>query len=168
MDNRPVVILGSARRDGDSNELLEVLFPGSAVKIISLLDYQVNQYSYSGSYPPDEQFLQLVNGILPHQKLIFATLVYWYAMSGGLKIFFDRLTDLMTIRKDLGRQMAGKENFLVAVGAEEELPPGFEVPFQLTSSYFGMMYKACYYCSTKALHISTESRIKFVGAVNLT
>lgn len=166
MDNKPIVILGSARTNSDTSKLLEIMFPEGAVKILNLLDYQLNPYNYAGLYPPDDQFLHLIESLLMHQKIIFATPVYWYAMSGLLKTFFDRLTDLMTIRKDLGRLMAGKETFLVAVGAEEELPAGFEVPFALTSNYFKMQYKACYYCSTKTIPTSSESHIKFVEATN--
>ena len=35
--------------------------------------------------------------------IIFVTPVYWYAMSGRMKVFFDRWTDLLKIDKDTGR-----------------------------------------------------------------
>lgn len=73
-------------------------------------------------------------------------------MSGIMKTFFDRLTDIVNINKQHGRQMKGKETYLLAVGAEEVLPSGFEEPFALTSAYFNMQYKGCYYCSTKNLY----------------
>lgn len=167
MHNKPLVITGSARRDSDTKKLLELLFPEGTVKVLDLLDYKLSAYSYSGEYPADDQFLQLIEELLPHKQVIFATPVYWYAMSGLLKAFFDRLTDLITFQKQLGRKLAGKETFSVAVGAEEELPLGFAKPFELTSAYFNMTYKAGYYCQTKAIQIPSEERALFLTLVNV-
>ncbi len=44
-----------------------------------------------------------------YDVLIFATPVYWYSMSGIMKVFFDRITDLLTIKKDIGRKLKGKK-----------------------------------------------------------
>lgn len=165
MDNKPIVILGSARPDSNTKKLLAHLFPADSVKVLDLLDFKVYPDCYSGQYPADDQFLQLIAAMLQHTRLIFATPVYWYAMSGILKTFFDRLTDPVTVQKKTGRQMAGKEIFLIAVGSEEELPPGFETPFQSTSAYFGMKYSACYYCPNNAIHVHTDKRITFLNAV---
>lgn len=82
--------------------------------------------------------------------IVFATPVYWYAMSGSLKIFFDRLTDLVTTSKELGRALAGKKVYLFATGTDEELPFGFDTPFIKTSEYFSMSFKqSIYFCVTK-------------------
>lgn len=64
--------------------------------------------------------------------------------------FCDRFTDLVTTRKELGRQFDEKSAFLPAVGADNELPRGFQVPFQLTSKAFNMTYHTCLYYATKA------------------
>lgn len=67
--------------------------------------------------------------MLHDDKIIFATPVYWYSMSGLMKTFFDRLTDLVTIQKSVGRKLKGKETFLFAVGTDDLLPAGFTIPF---------------------------------------
>ena len=41
---------------------------------------------------------------------IFVTPVYWYSMSGQMKIFLDRITDLLKWHKDEGRKIRGKVN----------------------------------------------------------
>ncbi|RDV16341.1 NADPH-dependent oxidoreductase [Pontibacter diazotrophicus] len=166
MENKPIAILGSARRESDTKKLVEVLFPENTVKVLDLLDYHVCPYSYSGQYPAADQFLQVMEEILLHKQVIFATPVYWYAMSGLMKTFFDRLTDIITVQKSLGRRLAGKETLLLAIGSDEELPPGFEKPFERTSDYFGMTYKACYYCPTHAIHVQSVSREGFLKALN--
>jgi len=151
MHNSPLVILSSARKNGDTHQLVSNLFLGKDVALLDLLDYHVTPYSYKGEYPSHDQFLTILMDILKHDSIVFATPVYWYAMSGSLKNFFDRLTDLVTINKTIGRQMKGKTIYLLAVGAENVLPSGFEVPFAQTSTYFDMEYKGCYYCRTDEL-----------------
>lgn len=151
MESKPLLLLGSARKNGDTYKLVTSLFAKESANLLDLLDFKIYPYSYSGNYPADDQFLEVLQQLLQHTTLIFATPVYWYAMSGGMKIFFDRLTDGVTINKAMGRNMKGKATFLLAVGSEEMLPVGFEAPFSLTSDYFDMHYKGCYYCSTKNL-----------------
>jgi multimeric flavodoxin WrbA len=74
------------------------------------------------------------------ETIIFATPVYWYAMSGLMKVFFDRFTELLSTHKPLGKALKGKKIYLISTGSESELPPGFETPFKLTSEYFEMNY----------------------------
>lgn len=148
---KPLVILASARKDSDTRKLVAHLFASTTVETLDLLDYKVYHYDYSGQYPADDAFPALVKALIAHPVIVFATPVYWYSMSAHLKVFFDRLTDLVTIQKRLGRQLQGKKLYLLAVGSEEQLPEGFEVPFRLTAQYFDMQFVASYYCATKKL-----------------
>lgn len=141
--------MGSARKDSDTRKVVEQLFAPSEIRLLDLLDIKVCPYNYAGTYPPDDAFPTLTEALLQHDHLVFATPVYWYAMSGLLKVFFDRLTDIVTIHKKTGRRLLGKKTFLVAVGAEETLPEGFEAPFQLTSGYLGMAFTGTYYHHTR-------------------
>ena len=134
--------------------------------MVDLLDYTIAQYRYDGLYPPEDDFLHLVELLQQHQQLVFATPVYWYAMSGLMKVFFDRLTDIVTIQKRVGRKMKGKQTFLLAVGAEETLPLGFEEPFRLTSAYFDMEFKASLYCKTSEIYVKGTTTEAFLR--NLT
>ncbi len=143
-----------------------MLFPKTTIKVLDLLDYHICLYRYSGHYPAADQFLEVMEKILLHKQVVFATPVYWYAMSGLMKIFFDRLTDIVTVQISLGSQLAGKKTFLLAVGSDEELSPGFEKPFELTSDYFGMTYTASYYCPSNAIHVQSGSREDFLKAFN--
>ena len=148
MKECPLIVLGSARKESDTLRLVKKLFSGHAIEVADLLDYSLAPYSYSAEYPAGDQFTELVERMLYHRQIIFATPVYWYAMSAGMKILFDRLTDLVTINKPAGRRIKGKQVFLVATGSDSALPEGFEVPFQLTSSYFEMEWVAQYYEQT--------------------
>jgi len=66
-------------------------------------------------------------------------------MSGVLKRFFDRLTDLVTVHKPLGRKLAGRFVWVAACGSDPTLPEGFEVPFRATAVYFGMSFGGVLY-----------------------
>lgn len=146
---KPVVILGSARSDGDTRRLLDSMLKANPHTFIELLDFSIAPYSYAQNYPSADAFPYLADLLLQHPVVVFATPVYWYSMSGVMKNLFDRLIDLTTTHKTLGRQLAGKRVFLVAIGSDSELPVGFEVPFKLISEYFNMLFEGTFYHSTK-------------------
>ena len=80
--------------------------------------------------------------------IIFASPVYWYAMSGHMKVFFDRFTDLLGTFKVKGKALEGKTTELFSTGSSPSLPEGFEIPFKLTSEYFNMSFRGSNYIST--------------------
>ena len=149
MKQRPLVILSSARKESDTKSFVDMVFRELPVDIIDLLDYSISPFNYENTYATNDEFQSVVENILQHQVIVFATPVYWYAMSGQLKVLFDRFTDLVTVKKQTGRQLKGKSTFLIAVGADKELPHGFEVPFLLTSNYLNLSYEGCIFRSTK-------------------
>lgn len=144
----PLIILGSARQKSDTESYVDFVFNETPHHLISLLKYNINVYNYNGKYPSSDNFNELVEVILKHDTIIFATPVYWYSMSGLMKNLFDRFTDLITIKKEVGKQLKNTNVFLLAVGSDPKLPNGFEVPFKMTSAYFNMNYMGCVYFST--------------------
>jgi multimeric flavodoxin WrbA len=142
----PLVILGSARPDGETRKAVDIAFAGRADLII-LADRNIGGYDYSHRNDGDD-FRSVVRAMLAHDRLVFATPVYWYAMSAPMKIFFDRLTDLLETAKTDGRAMKDKRCWMIATGTEETLPEGFETPFRGTAEYFGMTYHGCGYLYT--------------------
>ena len=149
MNNKPVIILASARKNSNTKVFLERIFKNKQYRVIDLLDFIILPYDYSAKYPENDDFFKIVEEIIQHNVIGFATPVYWYAMSGPMKIFFDRFTDLITIKKPFGRQLKDKSTFLIAVGTDKEFPEGFEKPFELSSRYLQMFYLGHIYNSTK-------------------
>jgi multimeric flavodoxin WrbA len=82
--------------------------------------------------------------MIQHNPIILATPVYWYTMSALMKTFIDRWSDLLDIRKDLGRRLAHKELFVIT-SYGTSIPKGFEDAFSQTCSYLDMQYKGCLY-----------------------
>lgn len=165
MSTKPLILLGSARKTSDTGKLVTSLFPGDSATVVDLLDYTIAHYRYDGLYPPEDDFPQLVELLQQQQQVVFATPVYWYTMSGLMKVFFDRLTDLVTLQKQTGRKLKGKQAFLIAVGAEETLPLGFEEPFRLTSAYFDMQFKATLYCRTSEIYVNGTTAETFLRSL---
>ncbi len=160
MLKKNVVLLASARKESQTKKHVETIFCEVDCEIIDLSDAKINPYNYSAHYPPPDNFEEIIGTIIFYDRIVFATPVYWYSMSGLMKNFIDRLTDLVTINKPLGRKLKSKETFLLAVGTDKVLPEGFEIPFVLTSKYFEMDFIASIYFSTNySLDSPNEKKI---------
>jgi multimeric flavodoxin WrbA len=146
---RPLVIVGSSRKESDTRKFIDKIFDGSDFTLIDLLDLHIQPYDYSHAYPANDQYDLLVEAFLSHHRIVFASPVYWYSMSSQMKTVFDRFSDLVTYKKMVGRQLKGKDTFLVAVGADQIMPEGYEIPFRETSDYLDMQYLGSIYHCTK-------------------
>lgn len=140
-----LVILGTARGEGNTLKAIQALCPFSEYELVDLRNLQIAPYHYDHAKNQVDDFQGVARKMLEADNIIFATPVYWYAMSGVLKDFFDRLTDLLTTYKPIGKGLKGKRTYLIASGSDDEIPPGFETPFKLTSDYFGMVFEKAYY-----------------------
>ena len=145
--NLPLVILGSARPDGETRRAVDLAFPPGTAELVVLPNFSFGGYDYR-HFNANDAFGHIAPKMAEADKIVFATPVYWYAMSAPLKIFFDRLTDMTENLKMLGKSLAGKPVWMIATGVEEILPEGFEVPFARTADYFGMIYRGCAYLYT--------------------
>jgi putative NADPH-quinone reductase len=155
MNSKPLIILASARSTGNTHRAIVGAFDGKfEYNLVDLNHYKIHPYSYVDE--PKDDFLKIIEALQGHEAVIFATPVYWYAMSGPLKIFFDRLSDLISGHKPIGRSLSGKRVFLLATGTDPELPPGFETPFKMTAAYFSMRYCGSAYFIVKGDSITSS------------
>jgi len=148
--NDTIILLGSARKDSHTRTLLRNVFNEISHDLVDLLDFKIAPFDYNAQYPADDNFLELADRMIQAKNIIFATPVYWYSMSGILKNFMDRFTDLVSVEKEKGRALAGKNVYLFSVGADQFHPDGFEVPFRETAKYLGMKYNQGVYISSRA------------------
>lgn len=138
----PIVILGSSRGEGETRKAIDLVIGNHAVPIVDLLTIDLFYFDYFHENRHDD-FLPLMERIACHQQLILATPVYWYSMSGVMKTFLDRWSDLLLIRKDLGKRLAGKELYVISASAGHY--EGFELAFAQTCHYLQMRYMGCYH-----------------------
>ncbi|MCI5065774.1 NAD(P)H-dependent oxidoreductase [bacterium] len=107
-DKQLIFLIASSRRSGDTWSLLEQMnavyqFP---VIDISVLDISYFDYEHRNI---DDDFITTIETILQYQIIGFVSPVYWYTVSAQMKTFIDRMSDLLSERKDLGRALAGKK-----------------------------------------------------------
>lgn len=137
---KKVIIVGSSRNDGDTANLTKQLIEKSNWDLLNLNDYEFSYFDYKHENRNDD-YLNLIKKIVEkYETLIFVTPVYWYSMSGIMKVFFDRFTDLLTIEKELGRKLRGKKMAVLSCSIGENLGEYFWLPFSETAKYLGMEY----------------------------
>ena len=61
-------------------------------------------------------------------------------MSGIMKVFFDRFSDLIRIEKETGRLLRGKNMAVISNSHDNELEYDFYIPFKKSADYLGMKY----------------------------
>jgi multimeric flavodoxin WrbA len=112
-----------------------------------------------------------VQNMIEADLVILATPVYWYAMSGPMKDFVDRFSNLMSgPHKELGEALYGKRLKVFSTGHDSSLPLGFEVPFSATALYFGIDYLVflqIYAVKSVATFLSLQTRPGLLGSCHL-
>lgn len=135
-----LIILGSSRKDGNTKKVVDELISLSHFEVLYLNDFNISYYDYNHKNETDD-FAELIRRILDnYDTLIFATPVYWYSMSGIMKVFFDRLTDLLDNEKELGRKLRNKNMAVLTSSIGDHLGKKFWLPFIETAKYLGMNY----------------------------
>ncbi len=137
---KTVVIVGSSRKDGDTKQKVNRLVQNTTWDIVDLNNYNISYYDYSHSNKTDD-YIDLMRHIInTYDVFVFATPVYWYSMSGIMKVFFDRITDLLTIEKAVGRQLRKKKMAVLSCSGGGNLGDAFWLPFSESANYLGMEY----------------------------
>lgn len=137
-----LAMLGTSRADGNTRRALDAVLGDRMVHVIDLAMLAITPFDYAHENS-DDAFLSLAERLVRADLLILATPVYWYSMSAQMKAFLDRWSDLVTVRKDLGRALAGRRLCVVVSSRSRDLPDGFSVPFELTARYFELQWEGC-------------------------
>lgn len=149
------VIFGSARSDGNTKKVCETFAALTAAQIFDFNDYKIGYYDYAHDH--DDDYHEMMEELVQYDVFIFATPVYWYAMSAQLKTFFDRITDLLKTRKDLGYQLKEKAFGLISCGSDHQEVKGFNIPFIETAKYLGADYLGYAHTWIQDMQISPDA-----------
>lgn len=138
--NRKVIIQASSNSKGNTNAVVNYINKFEEFDIIDLKKMNIGHFEYDFANYQDD-FLPLMEKVISNYDIIiFATPVYWYSMSGILKVFFDRLSDLLNYKKELGRQLRGKKMGMISNSNENDRFTWFPNPFIESAKYLGMNY----------------------------
>lgn len=103
-----MIIAGSARSDGNTALIARQLknLLGDRAALVDLNGRRIEPFRYGASLERDD-FAAIARAMATARETIFVTPVYWYAMSGVMKTFFDRFTDLLR-KPEAGRSRAAR------------------------------------------------------------
>ncbi|WP_026727154.1 flavodoxin family protein [Flavobacterium denitrificans] len=162
MENKKVIILGSSRKNGNTTKIVDEISKEHHIEVVNLSDYNISYYDYE-SKNIDDDFLPLIRRILEeYDTLLFATPVYWYNMSGIMKVFFDRISDLIRIEKETGRKLRGKKIGVITNSHDNEIEDSFYIPFQKSADYLGMEYLGHAHFNANILNQTTKIELTFI------
>lgn len=136
MSREPYILIinGSPRKYGSSMQLSMIAAKGvrdagGIPEVISLYDYRIkpclgcvsdgNKYCRFPCIIGDDDFNEIAGKLLDANGFIISTPVYWYAPSGVLKNFIDRLTSMEHMIFHKGRSLLeGKVAGFIATGLD--------------------------------------------------
>jgi len=140
MSKRGIIIQGSSRSDGNTNKIVSFIKEKTGFDSVDLIEKNISAFDYDKKNRGDA-FLPLMEEIINnYDTIVFATPIYWYAMSGIMKNFFDRLADVLNDETKLGRKLKGMSMAMVSCGSGSEIKDGFTMPFVESANYLGMHY----------------------------
>ena len=143
---KAIILLGSSNSKGETYQMVKYISEQTTYPIVDLKTKNILPFDYEFNNRHDD-FLPLIKEIVDQYELvIFATPVYWYTMSGTMKIFFDRISDCLKTEKETGRKLRGMQMAVVSSGSDMMLKEGFHMPFKESANYLGMKYIGDVHC----------------------
>jgi len=139
------------------------------VEVINLTRLRVSSYDYDHLNRNDD-FEPLMKRVLAHEQIIFATPIYWYAVSPAMKVFLDRISDLLELPDLLseGRRLRGKRAYVVCTSIGNDPSVAFVDAFRETFGYLGMHFGGVVHvnCQDGYLPAAHDSKaLKFAALV---
>lgn len=143
---KTAIILGTSRANGNTANLTNIVAQKTNAVIFDISKYNILPFDYEHKNKHDD-FINLIKEILTYDNIILSSPVYWFSPSVQMKLFLDRLTDLITVEKDLGKQLKGKNTAVISTSDAKNPESCFEDIFKHTFEYLGMNYKGMLHCA---------------------
>ena len=120
-----LAILGSSRKEGNTEYLLGKSLEGIDHSQIRLTDYHIEpitdqRHTEKGFSRVNDDYEKLLEVFLSHDLIIFATPVYWFGMSGQMKVFIDRWSQYMRDdRFNFKEKLAEQKAYVIVSGGAD-------------------------------------------------
>jgi multimeric flavodoxin WrbA len=136
-----IALLSSSRRLGNTGQLIDRIALELNIEVVDLTGLRMSSYDYDHLNRNDD-FEPLMKRVLAHDQVIFATPIYWYAVSPAMKVFLDRISDLLELPdlRSEGRRLRGKKAYVVCTSIGNEPSVAFVDAFRETFDYLGMHF----------------------------
>ncbi|WP_312691441.1 flavodoxin family protein [Kosakonia sp.] len=140
-----VVFNGSSRYPGNSSIIIEKVFSGFDAEAFRLKDFTITQYEdYRETdlkyKPVSDDYDFLINKFLQSDVAVFISPVYWYGISGTMKVFIDRFSESLKKIPDFRQRCNGKKIVLVVIGGDnpQQKADIITTQFQYICDFLGM------------------------------
>ena len=136
-----IALLSSSRRIGNTGQLTDRIASALDIEVVDLTNLRMSAFDY-GHRNRNDDFEPLMKRVLAHDQIIFATPIYWYAVSPAMKVFLDRVSDFLELPDLLsaGRAFRGKNAYVVCTSISDEPSAAFMGAFLDTFEYLGMHF----------------------------
>ena len=136
-----IALFSSSRRLGNTGRLIDRIALELDIEVVDLGSLRMSSYDY-GHRNRGDDFEPLMKLVLAHDQVVFATPIYWYAVSPAMKVFLDRISDFLELPDLLseGRRLRGKKAYVVCTSISDEPSMAFIDAFRETFDYLGMHF----------------------------
>jgi multimeric flavodoxin WrbA len=127
------------------------------IEVVDLADKSISPFDYEHRNRNDD-FEPLISYVLGFDQIIFASPVYWYGVAAPMKIFIDRISDLLEVPELLeqGRALRGKTAHIVCTSIYDDVSAHFLGALKDTFSYLGMEFGACMHANCEDGYIASK------------
>ncbi|GED34144.1 flavodoxin family protein [Brevibacillus centrosporus] len=143
-----LVLQGSSRENGNTEQLSQLVLQGIPHTQIHLREKNIRaihdqRHDPEGFTAVDDDYDAIVEAVLEHDVIVFATPIYWYGMSGFMKDFVDRWSQsLRDKRYSFKQALAQKQAFVITTGGDDPRVKGLPLiqQFQYIFGFVGMPF----------------------------
>jgi len=167
-----IALFSSSRRNGNTGQLIDRVALELGIEVVNLDALRISPFDYQHRNR-DDDFEPLMTRILGYDQIVFASPIYWYAVSPAMKIFLDRISDFLELPDLLadGRRLRGKNAYVVCTSISDEPSRAFVEAFRETFEYLGMRYVGVGHVNCQDGYIPTEhdrAALRLVSALRET
>ncbi len=155
-----IILQASSRSEGNTNKIVTFFQEKTGFDIVDLNKKNINHFDYDFKNNDDDFNLLFKDIVTNYKTIVFATPIYWYSMSGLLKVFLDRISDFLMKEKDFGRQLRGMNMAVISCSDYDKTFEGFTIPFIESANYLGMNFKGYYHTWSEDNKISKETKAR--------
>lgn len=140
-----VIFNGSSRYAGNCAIVVDKVFSGFDAEEFRLKDFTITQYEdYRETTLKYKQvsddYDYLINKFLDGEVVVFISPVYWYGISGTMKVFIDRFSESLKKIPDFRQRCQGKPIVLIVIGGDnpQEKAEIITTQFSYICDFLGM------------------------------
>ncbi|MHC5229147.1 flavodoxin family protein [Enterococcus sp. LJL99] len=159
---KQILLRTSIENEAQTAKIIANLFGNSTYTQINLADYHLNQLGQD--YDGDEFFL-VINQLQEADVLVIETPVYWSSMSGYLKNFLDRLTELPSV--DFHRKFFPPKKrvvYLIVANSNPKIIASIEQTIKEVCAHFSLSFKVTITDGKEAERVNMSLERKMIQA----